>query len=144
MEWYTKQRGLFFQNCSSNHLDTTGRNQVQEAASRFRVPLSSRLVHKYIMYDEQCSDKRGFDESLWYNTPSKSWPFTKWQNLDWSKLKACADDKINITENLKYVFERQKTMWEKEKMLGTSIFLFSLNVFKRLFYSGSLKKGIVW
>ena len=34
-----------------------------------------------------------------------------------------------------------KTLWEKEKMLVTSIFSFSLNVFKRLFTQGRLKSG---
>ena len=80
------------------------------------------------------------------------------KTLDWSKLKAFADDKLNVTQNIKVVFHRidnivgkednaayhaktisevgKKTLLEKEKMLGTSIFSFSPNVFKRLLFQG--------
>ena len=51
---------------------------------------------------------------------------------DLSKLEALADDKINVIEKLKIVIGRVKTMWEKEKMLVTSIFSFSHNVGKSL------------
>ena len=38
---------------------------------------------------------------------------------DWSKLKASADDKINVTEKLKFVLGRGKrTLWETEKNAG--------------------------
>ena len=59
---------------------------------------------------------------------------TLYQNkfLDWSKLKELADDKINVTEKLKFVFGRVENMWDKEKMLVTSIFSISYSVFKRL------------
>ena len=51
--------------------------------------------------------------------------------VDLSKLKAFADKKINVTQKLKISLGRgEKTLWEKEKMLGTSIFSFSHNVFK--------------
>ena len=50
--------------------------------------------------------------------------------LDWSNLKALADNKINMTEKLKIVFGRLENM-EKEKMLVTGIFSFSHNVFRR-------------
>ena len=52
--------------------------------------------------------------------------------LEWSKLKAFAEDKINVNEKLKFGLRRIKTLWEKEKMLVTSIFSFSHNAFKRL------------
>ena len=58
--------------------------------------------------------------------------------LDWSKLKAFADDKINVANMMIFVFDRVKTLWEKEKMLVTSIFSFSLNVFKKLMIVNSL------
>ena len=45
--------------------------------------------------------------------------------LDRSKLKAFADDKINLTEKLKLVFRRVENM-------VTSIFSFSHSVFKSL------------
>ena len=64
--------------------------------------------------------------------------------LDWSKFKACADDKINLNENLKFVLWKvNKTLWEKEKMPVTSIFSFSHNVFIRLFlFGGRHKSGL--
>ena len=48
--------------------------------------------------------------------------------LDWSKFKASADDKI-LTQKLKFVTGRIENMREKKKMLVTSIFSFSHNVF---------------
>ena len=52
------------------------------------------------------------------------------------KLIAFADDKLNNTQNIRFVFHRiEKTLWEKKKMLVTSIFFFSHNVFKRFFPS---------
>ena len=39
--------------------------------------------------------------------------------LDWSKLKAFADDKNNFTQNLNFVLGRVEKFWEKEKMLVT-------------------------
>ena len=42
---------------------------------------------------------------------------------------------LNVTQKFKFVFHREETKWEKEKMLVTStcIFSFSHNCFKRLF-----------
>ena len=36
----------------------------------------------------------------------------------------------------------KKTLWEKEKMLVTSIFFFSRNVFRSLLVQGHLKSGL--
>ena len=44
--------------------------------------------------------------------------------LDWSKMKALADDKIDVTQKL--------TFWEKEKVLVTSTFSISKFVCKSL------------
>ena len=63
--------------------------------------------------------------------------------LDCSKLKTFADDKIYVTEKVKFVLGTiKKTLWEKEKMLVTSIFSFSHNVFKSLFLQGRYKSGL--
>ena len=46
----------------------------------------------------------GFNVSnIWYNRVNPS-PNDKF--LDWSKLKALADDKINVTEKLKFIYGR--------------------------------------
>ena len=42
--------------------------------------------------------------------------------LDWSTLKALADDNISVTEKLKFVSRRVENIAGKEKMLVTSIF----------------------
>ena len=39
---------------------------------------------------------------------------------------------VNLTENSKFVSEMSETLWEKEKMLVTSIFFISFNVFFRV------------
>ena len=51
--------------------------------------------------------------------------------LDLFKLEALADDKINVTEKLKYVIGMVETLWEKEKMLITSIFFFFPHWFQK-------------
>ena len=74
--------------------------------------------------------------SLYY---SNSFPHDKIS--DGSKLKAFAGDKINRTLKQKFFFwVGKKTLWEKEKMLVTSIFSFFHNVFKRPLFI----VGIVW
>ena len=62
--------------------------------------------------------------------------------LDQSKLKVLADDKISVTKKLKFVLERLENVVEKEKMLVTSIFSCSHNVFKRLLFQGGQKSGL--
>ena len=60
-----------------------------------------------------------------------------------SKLKAFADDKINVTQNINFVFHRlKKALWEKEKILVTSIFSLFHNVFKRPFSHGHQKSPL--
>ena len=56
---------------------------------------------------------------------------TKKKNLDWSFLKAFADNKlyIGLTD---LSLKEYRTFWEKEKMQVTSIFSLTLNVFKSL------------
>ena len=51
------------------------------------------------------------------------------------KLKGFADEKINMNQKLKYVSVRV----EKEKMLITSIFSFSHNVFKVICYACAMR-----
>ena len=62
--------------------------------------------------------------------------------LDLSKLKAFAHLKINVREKSNLFWEVWKRLWEKEELLVTSIFSFSLYVFKRLLSQGRLKLGL--
>ena len=54
--------------------------------------------------------------------------------LDWSKLKAFADDKINVTEKQKFFMQSIENIVGKG--LVTSIFSFSHNVFERFLSHG--------
>ena len=63
--------------------------------------------------------------------------------VDCFKLKEFADNKTNIDEKLKFGFGKVETLWEKEKMLVTSIFSFS-HVYKKLLLPVSLKVWIMW
>ena len=67
-------------------------------------------------------------------TTIKSLPNNKF--LDQPKLEAFADNKINVNEKLKFVLGRVENIVGKEKMLVTSIFSFSFNVFKRPLFQG--------
>ena len=62
--------------------------------------------------------------------------------LDWSKLKAFADDKINVTEKLKFVLKRVENILGKGENAGYRHFLFSNYVFKRLYIQGCSKSGL--
>ena len=56
---------------------------------------------------------------------------------NWSKLEAFADDKIKVTESLKFGLGMvQNVVGKEENAVYTSIFLFSYNVFKRLLIQG--------
>ena len=52
--------------------------------------------------------------------------------LDQTKLKAFADDKLNITKMIISVFDREENIVGKGEIACTSNFSFSYNVFKRL------------
>ena len=58
-------------------------------------------------------------------------------------MKALADDKINVTEILKYVLGRVENIMRKGKNAGYQHFLL-FPVFSKAFSLGSLKVEIVW
>ena len=59
-------------------------------------------------------------------------PLPNDKTSDGSKLKAFADDKIDESKKLKFGLGRIENTGGMEKMLVTSIFSFSHNVFKNL------------
>ena len=63
---------------------------------------------------------------------------------DWSKLKAPADDKINLTEKLKFVLGRVEYSVEKGENAGYRHFLLFPQCFQKASFSRSLKVKIVW
>ena len=64
--------------------------------------------------------------------------------LDKAKLKAFADDKKDVTENLKFVLERVENIVGKGENAGYKHFLLFPLCFQKASFSGSLKVGIVW
>ena len=60
--------------------------------------------------------------------------------LDLSKLKAFTDDSCHLKTEI--ALGRVKTLWEKEKMLVTSIFSFSHCGFKMLLFHNHLQSGL--
>ena len=54
------------------------------------------------------------------------------KTLDQTKLKAFADDKLNVTKMMISVFDRVENIVEKGEIAGSSNFSFTLDVFKRL------------
>ena len=74
--------------------------------------------------------------------PFNSLPHNK--ILDWSKLKAFADDKLNATEKLKFVLGRVENIVGKGENAGYQHFLLFPQCFQKPSLSGSLKVGIVW
>ena len=64
--------------------------------------------------------------------------------LDWSKLKAFADDKINVNQKLKFDLGRIENIVGKGENAGYQHFLLFPQCFQRASFSGALKVGIAW
>ena len=64
--------------------------------------------------------------------------------LDWSKLKALADNKIKLAEKLKFVLGRVENIVGKGENAGDQHFLLFPQCFQKASISGSLKVGTVW
>ena len=62
---------------------------------------------------------------------------------DWSKLKAFADDKLNVTQNIKVVFHRTENIVGKEENAGYQHFLLFPQCFRKVFSSSASKVVIV-
>ena len=78
---------------------------------------------------------------------SRYWDFNSLPNdkiLDWSKFKSLADDKINVTQNLKFVLGRIENILGKEENAGYQYFLLFPQCFQNACFSGLLKVGIAW
>ena len=64
--------------------------------------------------------------------------------LDWTKLKACADNKINLIEKLKFALNRTENIVGKGENAGYQHFLLFPQCFQKLSFQEVLKVGIVW
>ena len=65
------------------------------------------------------------------------------KTFDWSKLKAFADDRLNVTQNVKVVFHRIENIVGKEENAGYQHFLLFPR-FQRAFSSSASEVVIVW
>ena len=64
--------------------------------------------------------------------------------LDWSNLKAFADDIINVTEKLKFARGHEENIVGKGENAGYQHFLLFPQCFQKLSVLGSCKVQIVW
>ena len=64
--------------------------------------------------------------------------------LDVTKLKAFADDKINVAQKMISVFDRVENIVEKGENAGYQHFLLFPQCFQKASFFRSLKVGIVW
>ena len=62
----------------------------------------------------------------------------------WSKLKAFADDKMDVTEKLKFVLGREENIVGKGENAGYQHFLLFPQCFLKASFSESVKVGILW
>ena len=60
------------------------------------------------------------------------------------KLKAFADDQLNVTQNVKVVFHRIENIVGKEENAGYQHFLLLPQCFQKVFSSRASKVVIVW
>ena len=64
--------------------------------------------------------------------------------LDWSKLKEFADDKLKLSQNLKFALGRVENIVGKGENAGYQHFLLYPKCFRKSCAPESLKVGIVW
>ena len=62
--------------------------------------------------------------------------------LAWSKLKAFADDNVNVTQNLKFIFERVESFLGKGENAGYQHVSHFPKCFQKPHLSGSLKLDV--
>ena len=63
---------------------------------------------------------------------------------DWSKLKTFADDKLNVTQNIKVIFHKIENIAGKAENAGYQHFLLFPQCFQKAFSSSASKVVIVW
>ena len=66
------------------------------------------------------------------------------KTLDFSKLEAFADDKLNMAKIMKRLLNWVENIVGKGENAGDQYFLFSHNVFSKAFYFWVVKVRIVW
>ena len=64
--------------------------------------------------------------------------------LDWTKLKAFADNKLDVSKMMISVYDWAENIVGKGENAGNQHFLLLPQCFPKFYFSGSLKVGIVW
>ena len=64
--------------------------------------------------------------------------------MDLSEFKACADDKLSLTQKLKFVLGTVENIVGKGENAGFQHFLLFPQCFQKLSFVEVLKAGIVW
>ena len=142
-----KQASLFYYQLRESLLAQLFLKKTQGIAIPLALPCKNFNILYYLCYNWRYlfeyvfTIRKGISTIKWdsskciYLTLSqttKFWPWLNWKHLQPTNLMLLKKWFLSQTG--------KKTMWEKEKMLVTSIFSFSHNVFKSLL----LKPGIVW
>ena len=94
-----------------------------------RAPVNAIPMREY---DEQMGENRNTNPSSYFEICSLSFYSLPNDNiLDWSKLKALADDKINLNKNSKLVLGREENIVGKRENAGYQHFLLFPQCFQK-------------
>ena len=123
---------IFFKSlCTQNH-SNSGRFHEGLRKTFYNTELSLFKKKK-----TRCHFVAGVNSRFFHSLPND-------KLLDSSKLKAIADDKINVTEKFKLVSGRVENIVEKRENAGYQHFLLFPQCFQKVSHTGSLKVVIVW
>ena len=81
---------------------------------------------------------------IWFQHSPRNYLQNDKLTLDWSKLRAFADDKINVIEKLKFLLGRVENIVRKGENAGYRHFFTFPTMFSKSALSRSLKVRIVW
>ena len=96
-------------------------------------PLYTKLSRSNLSFLCSVVHEHGLYNSRFFN-PNVINPFPQDKILDQTKLKAFADNKLNVTKMIISVLDRIEIIVGKEVIAYTSNFFFPLNVSKMLFF----------
>ena len=71
-------------------------------------------------------------------------PLPKEKILDLSKLKVFADNKVNLTQKLKFAYGKVNNIVGKGENAGYQHFLLFPHCFQKAIFSGPLRVRIMW
>ena len=105
----------------------------QQCLAQFFPRLITQLLHPHL------SRVLGSRNIWWPMQQSVFNPLPDEKILGLPKLKAFADDKLNVTQNIKVVFHRIENIVEKEENAGYQHFLLFPQCFQKVFFLQCVK-----